>query len=247
MSGIIYVPVDLETTGFEPIDKQILSFVAGEYSAIQDESRDELFVLNTFVDSMKNYNKNTTTILTYNGGTRYKRGFDLPWLRTKLLMNGLPWALSGYNHIDMFPIIQKMFILDFNDYKLLKDLNVDELKKMIKHFGSTPGKNKDEHVKIIKEFVSEDDINKYLKEHVDKKVKTHDGLKDACLHLLKIKDFGVDGKKVPGMFQTWKETGDDEILKLIIDYNKDDCDKTLALFEATREYLSPRDISGELL
>lgn len=245
--GITYVPVDFETTGLEPIDHELLSFVAGEYSVIQGKGRDELFVLETFADSMKNYNRNTTTILTYNGGTRYKRGFDLPWLRTKSVINGIPWALSGYNHIDLFPLITNMFNLDFNDYKLLKDLDVDELKKMIKHFGCTPGKKKDEHVSIIREFVSEDDIGKYLKEHVDKKVKPHNGLKDACLHLLKIEDFGVDGKMVPGIFQKWKETGDDSILKTILEYNKDDCDKTMALFEIVREYVNAGDISGELL
>lgn len=247
MSGITYAPFDIETTDLYPIKSEVVSFCFGGFSAIQRTKDSEFFVLTELLQYANQLNKPTTTILTFNGGTWYKQGLDFPYMRTRFMKHGLPWPFKGFNHIDMFPIIQKMFIMDFMDFKTLKDLNVDELKKMIKHFGSTPGKNKDEHVSIIKEFVTEDDINKYLIEHVEKKVKPHYGLKDSCLHLLGIEDFGIDGKKVPGMFQTWKDTGDDSIIEEILAYNKDDCEKTLALFNEVQKYVSVRGMSGELL
>ena len=137
--------------------------------------------------------------------------------------------------------------MDFMDYKTVKDLNVDEFKKMIVFFGSKPGKNKDDHISIISELVTEEEINDYLIEQVEQKVKPHYGLKDSCLHLLGIEEFGIDGKKVPGMFAEWKETGDDSIINSILEYNKDDCIKTKALFEAVKPYVSNRIMSGELL
>ena len=243
----INIAFDIETTGLYPLESELVSWSTENYGIIQTRTiteKDILVELNTYFGAM---NKHTTTIITFNGGTNYKQGFDLPWLRTKLIKHKLPWELKGFNHIDLFPIIQKMFIMDFMDYKTLKDLNVDELKNMIKHFGSKPGKNKDDHISIINELVTKEEVNEYLIEHIEKKVKPHYGLKDSCLHLLGMEGFGIDGKKVPRMFAEWKKTGDDSIINKILEYNKDDCGKTMALFEAVRPYVSNRTMSGELL
>jgi len=245
--GIEYAPLDIETTGLYPIESELVSFCFGGFSAIQRTKDSEFFVLTELLQYTNKLNKNTTTILTFNGGTNYKQGFDFPYMRTRFIKHGLPWPFKGFNHIDMFPIIQKMFIMDFMDYKTVKDLNVDELKRMIVFFGSKPGKNKDDHISIINELITEDEIKEYLIEHVDKKVKPHYGLKDSCLHLLGIEDFGIDGKKVPEMFAEWKKTGDDSIINTILEYNKDDCKKTMALFEAVKLCVSNRIMSGELL
>ena len=245
--GIEYAPLDIETTGLYPLESELVSFCFGCFSAIQRTKDSEFFVLTELLQYTNTLNKNTTTILTFNGGTIYKQGFDFPYMRTKFMKHDLPWPFKGFNHIDMFPIIQKMFIMDFMDYKTVKDLNVDELKKMIIHFGSKPGKNKEDHISIINELITEEEINGYLIEQVEQKVKPHYGLKDSCLHLLGIEDFGIDGKKVPSMFAEWKRTGDDSIINKILEYNKDDCEKTMALFEAVKPYVSNRTMSGELL
>ena len=241
------IAFDIETTDLYPRTSEIVSWSTEKYGIIQTRTITEKDILMELCSYFEKMNKHTTTVITFNGGTNYKKGFDFPYIRTKLIQYKLPYVFKNFNHVDLFPIILNNFILDFLDYKVVKDLNVDELKKMIVFFGSKPGKNKDDHISIINELITEEEVNEYLIEHVDQKVKPHYGLKDSCLHLLGIEGFGIDGKKVPGMFAEWKETGDDSIVNEILEYNRDDCIKTKALFDEVKEYVSNRTMSGELL
>ena len=243
----VNIAFDIETSDLYPRTSELVSWSTEDYGIIQTRTLTEKDILMELCSYFEKMNRHITTIITFNGGTNYKKGFDFPYIRTKLVEYKLPWVFHGFNHVDLFPIILNNFTLDFLDYKVVKDLNVDELKKMIVYFGSKPGKNKDDHISIINEMITEEEINKYLIEHVEQKIKPHYGLKDSCLHLLNIKEFGIDGKKVPGMFAEWKETGDDSIINKILEYNKDDCIKTKALFEAVKLYVSNRTMSGELL
>ncbi len=247
MTEPIDVALDIETTGLDPLSSELVSWVCGEFSMIQSRSRDELFVLNSLNEALKMYNKNITTIITYNGGTFFSYGFDVVYLRTKCIKYKLPWELHGFNHVDLYPIIKKMLNLNFDEIGTLDDMKADELKKMAINFGLKAESTIKYNIVSINEMVEQDRILEYLQEKGFMKNKSHNGLKDTCLHLLGIEYFGVDGKKVPGMFAEWKETGDDSIINKILEYNKDDCMKTMALFEAVKPYVSNRTMSGELL
>ena len=177
----------------------------------------------------------------------YSPGFDFPYLRTKFLKYGILWPFKCFNHIDLFPIIQKWFDLDFSELGTIEDLNAPELKKLVIHFGLKPESNIKSNIAQTKEFVEQDQIDEYLAGIGLMKNKTHGGLKDACIHLLGTEDDGMRGEKVPGMFKEWKESGDESILSKILDYNKADCDKTIALFEAIYGMVPNRILSGELL
>ena len=247
MNEPIIIALDIETTGLDPLSSELVSWVCGEFSMIQSRSRDELFVLESLNGALKHYNKNITTIITYNGGTFYNPGFDFVYMRTKCMKYKLPWVFHGFNHVDMYPIIKKMFNLNFDVIGTLDDLKADELKKMAINFGLKAESTMKYNIASINEMVDQDQIREYLEEKGHMKNKSHNGLKDACFHLLGIKDFGVDGTKVPGMFAEWKETGNDSIITKILTYNEDDCIKTMALFDEVKKYVSNRTMSGELL
>ncbi len=247
MNEPINIAIDIETTGLDPLSSELVSWVCGEFSMIQSRTQDEMFVLNGLNEALKHYNKNTTSIITYNGGTFFSYGFDFVYMRTKYMKYGMPYLLHGFNHVDLYPIIKKMFNLNFDVVGTLDDLKADELKKMAINFGLKAESTIKYNIASINEIVDQDQIQEYLEEKGFMRNKSHNGLKDACLHLLGIEDFGVDGKKVPGMFAEWKETGDDSIINKILEYNKDDCMKTMALFEAVKPYVSNRTMSGELL
>ena len=243
----VNVALDIETTGLDPLSSELVSWVCGEFSMIQSRTRDERFVLNSLNEALGMYNKNMTTIITYNGGTFFSYGFDFVYLRTKFMKRGMPYLLHGFNHVDLYPIIKKMFNLNFDVIGTLDDLKADDLKKMAIHFGLKAETTMKYNIASINGMVDRDQIQEYLKEKGFMKNKSHNGLKDACFHLRGIEDFGIDGKKVPGMFAKWKETGDDSIINTILEYNKDDCKKTMALFESIKPYVSNRIMSGELL
>lgn len=242
-----YIPLDIETTGLHPLETEIVSYVSGEFNMIQNATRDEEFVLNSMKEAMELLNKSTTTIITFMGGTIYSPGFDFPYLRTKFLKHGITWPFKGFNHIDLFPIIQKWFDLDFSELGTIEDLKAPELKKLVISFGLKPESNMKSNIAQTKEFVEQDQIDEYLAGIGLLKNKTHNGLKDACIHLLGMEDDGMRGEKVPGMFAEWKETHNDVILDNILSYNKADCDKTMRLFEAVRGMVPNRILSGELL
>ena len=242
-----YLPLDFETTGKHPVKKQIVSCVFGDFAEIQTGNINEAGLLINLSEYAQSLNKSTTTIITYMGGTVYSPGFDWPFSRVRYLKHGLVWPFKGFNHIDLFPIIQKWFDLDFDELETIEDLKAPELKKLVIHFGLKPESNMKANIAQTKEFVEQDQINEYLVSTGLMKNKTHNGLKDACIHLLGMEDDGMRGEKVPGMFKEWKETHNDVILDNILDYNKADCEKTMRLFEAVRGMVPNRILSGELL
>ena len=236
-----YTVFDLETMGLKPVTDEIISFVVGEHGQIQNEERTEIDLLKGFSEHIRSL-PTDTILLTYMGGRTYSPGkmaFDLPVLRTKYVMNNLThlWPLKGRRHIDVFPLIKNGFILDFEDVGVISDMDTPGVNKMAKAMNIRPESTKGATMKSIEELVPEIQINQYLKEKGIMKNKTHDGLKDACLYLMKIKDDGMRGKEVPGLFTKWKETKDPDILDKILTYNIADCEKTLKLFLEIKEVL----------
>jgi len=245
--GIEYLPLDIETTGIHPLESELVSCVFGDFAEIQIEGINELGVLIDLSEYVRSLNKSTTTIITYRGGTMYSTGFDWPFLRVRYLKHGLVWPFKGFNHIDMYPIIQKWFDLDFSELGTIEDLKANELTKMVIHFGLKSEGNMKGNMAQTKMMVEQEQIDEYLSSIGLMKNKTHNGLKDACIHLLGMGDDGMRGEKVPGMFKEWKESHNDVILDNILTYNKADCEKTMALFEAVRDMVPNRILSGELL
>ncbi len=249
--AIEYIPLDIETTGKHPLERnpkaQVISCVLGDFAEIQTKDKNEGELLMNLSEYVQGLPKSTTTIITFMGGTMYGPGFDWPYLRVRFLKNGLAWPYRGFNHIDMFPIIQKWFDLDFLELNTLEDLNATELKKFAIHFGLTAETTIKNNLFSIRDMVSEDQINEHLGELGMMKNKSHDTLKDSAFHLFGIEDDGMRGKDVPPLFKRWQETGDNEIIKTILKYNKADCDKTLMLFRGLCNYIPMRAISGELL
>ena len=246
-----YLALDIETTGKHPLEQdpeaQVISCVLGDFAEIQTGNINEVGLLINLSEYAQSLNKSTTTIITFMGGTMYSPSFDWAYLRVRFLKNGLVWPFKGFNHIDVFPIIQKWFDLDFSELGVLEDLNASDLKKFAIYFGLTAETTIKNNLFSIRDMVSEDQINEHLKELGSMKNKTHNTLKDAAYHLLGIEDDGMRGKDVPPLFKKWQETGDEEIIKTILKYNKADCEKTMRLFEAVSGMVPNRILSGELL
>lgn len=132
-----FIPFDIETTGFRAADDDIITNVVlhhnGAYHIwinmddaseeldqeyIEDVSNIHNFVLykcNTekqLLESIDNYldnNTDETAVLTAFNGETWKGStdFDLPFLRTRCLRNGLEWILSGYWYTDTFEVLSK--------------------------------------------------------------------------------------------------------------------------------------------
>jgi len=255
-SDLEIITFDIETTGFHPCDDdpldpgkkiEIVSWCANDYGIIQDKTHTEESVLRELSSYFMQKNKQNTRIVTFMGGTSRGTGFDFPFLRTVFTRYDVLWPFLDFNHVDMFPIIQQHYDLDYSELGVLKDFSAPELKKMAIHFGLKAESTMALNIASITEMVEQYHINEYIKEKGEMKNKTHNTLKDACLLLLKIKGFDIDGSIVPKMFAEWKKTGDDSILKTIMEYNKDDCIKTRALYEEAIKTVSRYEMRGKLL
>ena len=244
---IEYIAFDIETTGLHPLESELVSWATGSSGTIQDNTTNEKLLLEDLVFEFKAKNKSTTTIITYMGGTLYSPGFDFPYLRTKFLKYGMAWPFKGFNHIDLYPIIQKWFDTTYSSLATFDTLNFDHLKALAKVYDIKPGTSKDVTKTRIMDKVSEHDIETHILLKNIMVESTHNGLKDCSANFLDIPDDGIHGDQVPKMFAEWKETGDESILKPIMEYNNEDCRKTMTLFEAVRDMVPNRILSGELL
>lgn len=112
--------------------------------------------------------KDKTLLVTFNG-ENYHGGFDFPWLRTKFNENILDWTLSGFPHLDIYPLIEKYFNFDFEEIKTISKsrLKADDVKKIAKE-NDIEYTNKKETYKKLKE---KDDTD-WL-EYTEEKVKGH--------------------------------------------------------------------------
>lgn len=132
-----FVPFDIETTGFRAAEDNVITNVVlhnnGAYhiwinvddidteidrERIETESglsnfviyksaseRDMLQSIGEYLDS----NTDDNTILTAFNGETYRgdTDFDLPYLRTRCLRNGVEWILDGYWYTDTFEVLSK--------------------------------------------------------------------------------------------------------------------------------------------
>lgn len=98
--------LDIETTGLTNLDNELI--VVGVLDRDGCKSLWELDDLIEYLDEQKEKNL-PNEIITYNGGTFYNSGFDMPFLRAKLLQANKSNPFMGISHLDLYPIVQKYF------------------------------------------------------------------------------------------------------------------------------------------
>lgn len=105
-----YTYFDIETSGLRH-DDVLLSFAYrkdswddGRYEAgtLGVDCVDERSLLGMVKDVAEG------TIVMYNGET-WKGGFDVPFLRTRMVVNGVKWPFKGCQVLDLYPVIQRYF------------------------------------------------------------------------------------------------------------------------------------------
>jgi len=91
---------DIETTGFSGIEDRLICVVAlqGHHFSIYRKTAE-------LAEAFKQGGV-SGIIITYNG-ENWQSGFDIPFLRTVSICNGIPWFLKGYMHLDLYPLITK--------------------------------------------------------------------------------------------------------------------------------------------
>ena len=234
--------LDIETTGLEAYDCQVVSWCIGPVCKTQDKDVDETKLIQNIA-----VNCSDVGLLTFMGETIYGPGFDFPFLRTRCAILGVPWPFSGVPHLAIMPIIQKRFDTKISFMPGVADLVVDDLKSMIKYLGIvTKAKNKQGYINVINELGVPEYIDEFLK-GCKPVLKDINSLKGAY-QLLTGEDPGdMRGDQVPILWAKYLKTHDTNILDTIRKYNIEDCRKTEVLWEIIEGCVPNRDLIPEIL
>jgi len=214
-----YVCFDIETTGLLAGDK-VVSYcllegggdTASAYGADEKEILEQLSV---DVKQVAGW-----ILVTYNG-ENWHGGFDVPFLRTRYLLNGMMdlYPFRGMWHIDLLPIVQKRFNTTVSENPRLEDLSAAELRELGK-----PKLTKAENIKWIRDNdPTMEKVQKFMVENDKWKIVSRNGLKYVS-GLFFGTEIGMTGEDVPAL----AEAGEYE---LIHEYNVEDCRKTQKLLE----------------
>lgn len=243
------VAFDIETTGLSADDEVTSVAVFGDkvesvYS--QTDILKERVLLENLSNIVYGCGKDTM-LITFNG-QNFRGGFDFPLLRTRFHKHGIAWPFIGMMHLDIYPIIEKLWNTAQPYWQTLDQLLVDDLKKMVQFFGiDGKPKVKQNYIDLISGNVNDVEVNKYIREHFDSKIRDINSLKGAY-QIITGKDPGeIDGAGAVQLWQQYIETGDTAIIEQIRQYNLDDCKKTLELYEICQQYCSQRDMQPVVL
>lgn len=241
------VSFDIETTGLSANDEVVSWATVGKIEGckIQNSTNSEKDILD---DLARTFNMDKGTVIITFNGQNFKGGFDFPHLRTRMHKHGIAWPFGGMMHIDIYPIIEKRWSTAQPYWQTLNQLLVDDLKQMILFFCiDGKGKTKQNYIDLISSAVSDEDINRYIREHSESKIKDINNLKGAY-EIITGKDSGeMDGAESVKLWMQYKQTGDGSILEQIREYNMEDCKKTLELYNICTKYCSQRDMQPEIL
>ena len=247
---------DLETTGLSA-DSEITSFamVSAESKYCisqclpgQDGEIDDKCLLISMYDVIAAKNKGDV-IVTYNGGN-YKGGFDFPLLRTRFCKHGIAWPFTGMMHVDLYPVIEKRW-----NTAVLRIPKLDQLKRkeQLIAVGMALDLNLDskQTIAVLNQQILQ---NAFSAQIVDAIEKTQD-IKPVDINSLKGayaiitgKDPGeMDGAGAVELWLQYKETGDEKYLIELRQYNIEDCQKTLELYDICKMCCSQRDMQPEIL
>lgn len=158
-----FAPFDIETTGFKAGDDDVITtFVMhhdGKYHvwlntdgnhANRDEIKADIIeasgldnvllylcetegLLQENVREYLDLQADATTVLVAFNGEGYHTGFDVPFLRTRCLRNGVPWMLGGHWYTDPYDVLVDQNRLDttVTEDPTLDSLNTGDIKDFV--------------------------------------------------------------------------------------------------------------------
>jgi len=219
---------DIETTGLTAAD-EIICFTYDGIQFIQTEEeseKDVLLELSRMVAAQENH-----LLVTFFGGPKYGTapGFDIPTLRTRYLMNGIPekFPFKGLTHVDMSEVALKYFNTMILQEPTLEALSAAQVTELTKRCDRHPLKTKDANIQQIRtyETVLPTMVNEFIKKHVKPKAVT----KHSLDSIFKIYCPGADecllnekysGPDMPALFKKYKEQGDKQCAYEILEHNR---------------------------
>ena len=201
--------------------------------------RDVLMELSKTVAEQENH-----MLVTFFGGPKYGTtpGFDIPALRTRYLMNGIPemFPFKGMTHLDLSEVAQKYFNTMVLQEPTLELLSAAQITELIKIWELHPLKTKDANIRQLRSMEDNPDtlanIDKFIKDRVEPKAIE----KHSLDSIFKIYYPGADesllnekysGSDVPILFEKYKDTHDADRLCEILLHNKNCIAKTKALYD----------------
>lgn len=110
---------EITVIGFEPDCDNTLFLINGEsYDNVEEELKEtdldaDFIVFESEKEMLKtglgrvidNMSTNHHRLYAYNGKT-WKGGFDVPFIRTRIIMNDIDWCLDGVYYFDVYPEIK---------------------------------------------------------------------------------------------------------------------------------------------
>jgi len=207
---------DLETTGLTASD-QVICFTYDGKQYIQSSK---------IVAAQENH-----LIATFFGGPKYGTapGFDIPTLRTRYLMNGIPemFPFKGLTHVDMSEVALKYFNTMVLQEPTIEALSAAQVTELTKECDLPPLKTKDANIKQLRatEVVWMPTIQEFIKKHVEPKAVS----KHSLDSIFKIYCPGADesllnekysGSDMPVLFEKYKRLGDKHCVYEILKHNR---------------------------
>ena len=220
--------LDIETTGLTTAD-EIICYTYDNKQYIQTEEvseKDVLIELSKTVERQESH-----LLVTFFGGPKYGTapGFDIPTLRTRYLINGIPewFPFNGHSHVDMSEVALKYFNTMVLQEPTLENLSAPQVVELTKECDLHPLKTKDANIKQLRseETVLPIMVNEFIKKHVEPKAVT----KHSLDSIFKIYCPGADesllneeysGSDMPGLFEKYKESKDPDELRKIMEHNR---------------------------
>ena len=220
--------LDIETTGLTAADEIIcFTYDGKQYIQTQDGSeKDVLIELSKTVERQENH-----LLVTFFGGPKYGTapGFDIPTLRTRYLLNGIPelFPFHGHSHVDMSEVALKYFNTMVLMEPTLESLSAPQVVELTKECDLHPLKTKDANIRQLRseEVVLPIMVTEFIKKHVEPKAVTKHSL-DSIFRIYcpgadeSLLDEEYSGRDVPVLFEKYKESRDPDILRKILEHNQ---------------------------
>ena len=170
-------------------------------------------------------------LVTFFGGPKYGTapGFDIPTLRTRYLLNGIPelFPFHGQSHVDMSEVALKYFNTMVLQEPKLESLSAPQVVELTKECDLHPLKTKEANIRQLRneETVLPIMVSEFIKKHVEPKAVTKHSLDnifkiycpDADESLL---DEEYSGKDMPILFEKYKRMGDTHCADAILEHNQ---------------------------
>jgi hypothetical protein len=165
------------------------------------------------------------------GGPKYGTtpGFDLPTLRTRYLINGIPelFPFHGLRHVDMSEVALKFFNTMVLQKPTLELLSAPQIVELTKECDLHPLKTKEANIRQLRteETVLPITVYEFIQKHVEPKAVT----KHSLDNIFEIYCPGADesllnekysGSDMPVLFEKFKRLGDVHCADAILEHNR---------------------------